>query len=91
MKPHSYLNDVLVATVPRKDRIPDMTQSHVVYRIPCNCGKFYIGETARRLETRVKEHKGACEKGMTERSAIAEHAWIEHHPIAWKEAGKRLQ
>ena len=69
-----------------KDRLPDMIQSHVVYRITCSCRKFYIGETARRLETRAKEHKDACEKGLTERSAIAEHTWSEHHPIAWKEA-----
>ena len=69
-----------------KDRLPDMFQSRVVYRIPCSCGKFYIGETIRRLETRMKEHKDACEKGLTERSAVAEHAWNEHHPIEWKAA-----
>ena len=34
----------------------------------------------------MKEHKDACEKGLTERSAIAEHAWNEHHPIEWKAA-----
>ena len=34
----------------------------------------------------MKEHQDACEKGMTEKSAIAEHAWTEHHPIAWEEA-----
>ena len=69
-----------------KDRLPDMFQSRVVYRIPCSCRKFYIGETIRRLETRMKEHKDACEKGLTERSAIAEHAWNEHHPIERKAA-----
>ena len=29
-------------------------QAKVVYCIPCSCGKAYIGETIRRLETRVK-------------------------------------
>jgi len=36
-----------------------------------------------RLETRLKEHRDACERGMMENSAVAEHAWA--HPICWKE------
>ena len=54
--------------------------------IPCSCGNFYLGETVRRLETRLKEHIDACEKGMWEKSAIAEHAWVEGHRILWEEA-----
>ena len=38
-------------------------------------------EGNRRLETRLKEHIDACEK-----SAIAEHAWVEGHRILWEEA-----
>ena len=68
-----------------KDALPPEKQSKVVYRIPCSCGKTYIGETVRRLETRTKEHKDACRKGMTEKSALAEHAWENHHPIRWEE------
>ena len=30
--------------------------SNVVHRIPCHCSQFYIEETKRRLETRLKEH-----------------------------------
>ena len=48
---------------------------------PCSCEKTYIGETTRRLETRMKEHQEACCRGMLERSAVAEHAWTHHHPI----------
>ena len=43
----------------------------------------YISETTRRLETRLKEHKDAYIKGFTDKSAIAEHAWTEDHPIHW--------
>ena len=43
----------------------------------------YIGETTCRLETRLKEHKDACIKGFTNKSAIAEHAWMEDNPICW--------
>ena len=49
------------------------------------CGEAYIGETVRRLEARVKERRDACQKGALEKSALAEHAWIDHHPIIWKE------
>ena len=33
-----------------------------VYRIPCECGLVYIGETGRNLSLRLKEHKTNCEK-----------------------------
>ena len=69
-----------------KDKLPVKKNSKVVYKIPCSCGKFYLGETVRRLETRLKEHIDACEKGMWEKSAIAEHAWVEGHRILWEEA-----
>ena len=39
----------------------------------------------RRLETRIKEHKDACKKGTTEKSAIAKHAWTTNHAIEWNE------
>ena len=58
--------------------------SNVVYQVPCTCGKIYIGETVRRLDTRLKEHKDACICGQLDKSAIAEHAWSEHHPILWE-------
>ena len=57
----------------------------VVYQAPCSCGKAYVGETVRRLETRMKEHRDACQKGALEKSALAEHAWESHHPIKWEE------
>ena len=68
-----------------KDRLPAEKQSKVVYQIPCSCGKTYIGETTRKLETRMKEHQDACCKGMLEKSAVAEHAWEHHHPIKWQD------
>ena len=66
-----------------KDTLLAEKQSKVVYQIPCSCGKTYIGETTRRLETRMKEHQDACCRGMLEKSVVAEHAWEHHHPIHW--------
>jgi predicted GIY-YIG superfamily endonuclease len=67
-----------------KDQILMGKQSNVVYQIPCSCGKVYIGETIRRLQSRVKEHQDACRKYQTEKSAIAEHAWGMYHVILWE-------
>ena len=34
---------------------------------------------------RIKEHKDARKKGAIEKSAVAEHAWTNQHPILWDE------
>ena len=54
-------------------------------KLPTSCGKVYIGEMTRRLEQRISEHQDACRKGEEKKSAVAEHAWKEHHPIRWQE------
>ena len=67
-----------------KDRDP-LEKSNVVYQVPCSCGRVYIGETKRALETHIKEHKAATRRGELEKSAIAEHAWSHHHQVLWDE------
>ena len=39
-----------------KEAVDPAKQDGVVYRIPCECGKVYIGETGRPLQDRIKEH-----------------------------------
>ena len=68
-----------------KDQDPLEKKSGVVYQIPHSCGHVYIGETKRALETCIKEHRAATRWGETEKSAIAEHTWGQHHPILWEE------
>ena len=46
------------------------------------CRKVYISETTCQLGTRLKEHKDACIKGSTDKSAIA---WTEDNPIRWND------
>ena len=58
-----------------KDPLPKEKLAGVVYQIPCQCGKVYVGEMQRHLETQVKEHRDACNKGNTWKSSIAEHQW----------------
>ena len=57
-----------------------------LYRIPCECGLVYIGETGRNLSLRHKEHKTNCEKAELEKSAVAKHSWTNDHRIKWNEA-----
>ena len=68
-----------------KDRLTKEKHSKVVYRIPCYCGKVYICDTTKRLETMLKEHRDAHNKGNTETLAVAEHAWNTMHSIHWDE------
>ena len=49
-----------------KDRQPHHLVSGVVYKVQCSCGCFYIGETARCLQTRVDEHCKITGKSLTE-------------------------
>ena len=70
-----------------KDKIPVNQQKGVVYSIPCSdCPKKYIGETLRTMEVRLKEHEKHKRMCEIEKSAVAEHACILDHSIAWKEA-----
>ena len=65
-----------------KDPLLMEKRSKVVYQIPCSCSKVYISET-RRLEMSLREHQEACRKGILEKSAVAEHAWKDHHTMKW--------
>ena len=57
----------------------------VVYSIPCECGKEYIGETGRTLTQRMSEHKRAVKNGDSN-NALAVHVKQSGHNIQWEEA-----
>ena len=67
-----------------KDPTPRDTRTGVVYRIKCeSCDQFYVGETGRALNTRVKEHKDAIRLGNYDKSALAAHWYATGHSIDW--------
>ena len=68
-----------------KDALSVDKMSKVVYQVPCSCSIAYVGETVRRLETRMKEHRDTCQKGALVKSALAVHALEGHRPIKWEE------
>ena len=45
---------------------PKTMKSGVVYKLQCSCSKVYIGETARNLISRFKEHLKTTGKNLTE-------------------------
>ncbi|XP_072166151.1 uncharacterized protein [Diadema setosum] len=57
-----------------------------VYRIPCECGKVYIGETGRSFATRLKEHQAHGRRDERDKSAIIHHAHTCEHRILWDES-----
>jgi hypothetical protein len=52
-----------------------------VYRIPCECGKVYIGQTGRSVEARCKERMRHTRLDEPEKSAVAEHSINAGHKI----------
>ena len=54
-----------------KDPLPLVKQSKVVYWVPCSCEQAYVGKTVRQLESRMKEHKDACDRGQLEKLAMS--------------------
>ena len=57
----------------------------VVYKIDCECGHTYIGETGRTMEVRMKEHKWAVRYDDVN-NGIAVHANRTRHSIQWESA-----
>jgi hypothetical protein len=52
-----------------------------VYRIPCECGRVYIGQTGRSVDIRLKEHQRHIRLEHLDKSAVAEHSIDRGHHI----------
>jgi hypothetical protein len=52
-----------------------------IYRIPCECGKVYIGQTGLSVQLRIKEHGRHLRLAQTDESAIADHSFNYDHRI----------
>ena len=80
-RPHTTLRHLLMRP---KDRTVEGELTGVVYQVPCaGCPATYVGQTNRRLNQRLSEHRRAVESGEAATSALAEHAWGAHHPVDW--------
>ena len=68
-----------------RDALEPTKQDGVVYKIPCECGKVYIGETGRAMQDRIKEHDRDIRLARTQTFAVPEHANETGHLPIWKE------
>ena len=57
----------------------------VVYKIPCECGRVYVGETGRTLKQRMTEHKQTI-RNADNNDGLAVHVAKTEHQIRWDEA-----
>jgi hypothetical protein len=64
---------------PVKDAIGLKTPG--IYRIPCECGSVYIGQSGRSIHLHIKEHDRHIRLTKPEKSAVAEHSYNVDHII----------
>ena len=57
-----------------------------VYKIPCSCGKHYVGETGATVKTRIKQDQKAVFENKKNNSALAEHTDICNGSVQWDKA-----
>ncbi|XP_044585993.1 uncharacterized protein LOC123266030 [Cotesia glomerata] len=65
-----------------KDPVDKMDRSFVVYKIPCTCGKVYIGQTKQKLKKRLYQHSVDCRPESLlkpNRTALADHHFDREH------------
>lgn len=74
-----------------KDPIPKNMKSHLIYEIPCDCGKSYFGHTDSHLKTRVYAHKYSVETmrknpNKYDPTALTTHARLTGHNFKLEDA-----
>ena len=69
-----------ILTSKNKTKLPLLSHPGV-YKIPCKCGKEYVGETKLRALTRFEQHKKSIEKENWDSSGISSHA--EHCKLGY--------
>ncbi|KYM94019.1 hypothetical protein ALC62_15366 [Cyphomyrmex costatus] len=63
--------------------IPHDTKMNVIYKIKCNdCDATYVGQTKRKLITRVNEHRNHIRRN-TSKSVITDHRLDHNHEFDW--------
>ncbi|EZA55678.1 hypothetical protein X777_04187 [Ooceraea biroi] len=58
----------------------------MVYKISCNgCDASYVGQTKRRFNTRINEHKNDIKKRSRTPSVISDHRFTFDHDFEWND------
>jgi len=68
----------------QKDLLPIGFNKNIIYKLNCkNCDATYIGQTKRRLSTRVAEYKRDINKKTPNYSVITNHRLEFNHDFDW--------
>lgn len=66
----------------KKDKIPKMSKSKVVYEQKCNnCDKVYVGQSSRKMKERVGEHKNNINQSCYRQNSLTKHRIDTSHLI----------
>jgi len=76
MKPNMKLHNIFN----EHKRVIEKEETDGIYEIVCSCQKSYIGQTKRKIKTRVKEHQRYIAK-QTVSSELSQHVIEEGHHI----------
>ncbi|KAI4476578.1 hypothetical protein M0804_013472 [Polistes exclamans] len=71
-----------------KDKDDKLEQSNLVYKIPCECEKCYIGQTKQKLKKRLEQHRNDSKPKnaqKTNTTALAEHHFKTGHNFKFDE------
>ena len=74
----SYRNTIgrtIIKNAPEND-------TGIVYRIPCECEKYYLGQSCKKLNKRIDQHKYAIRTNNMS-NAINRHTYDCNMPISW--------
>ena len=75
---HSTIGKILIRNSP-------VTNEGIVYKIPCGCGRFYIGQSGKSLDKRISQHKYNISRN-DQSSAINLHTQTCNYPMAWSDS-----
>ncbi|KAI4476134.1 hypothetical protein M0804_013841 [Polistes exclamans] len=71
-----------------KDKDDKLEQSNLVYKIPCECEKCYVGQTKQKLKKRLDQHRNDSKPTnaqKTNTTALAEHHFKTGHIFKFDE------
>lgn len=67
-----------------KDSLTSASAINIVYKINCNnCDASYVGQTDRKLQTRMNEHRNHIRRSTSNRSVIIDHRLEFNHEFDW--------
>ena len=74
---HSYTVGQLYSNM--KDKIPISKQSNIVYKLTCDCGSHYIGQSKQHLSKRLQQHQASLRRMSSGRLQTGESTGITQH------------